>query len=144
MTYTHLGDFSVEPTRSVLLRCERCAVEWRGCAAANECPKCGRTLDHWEDMNKDNDESEALDIASKSLLQMTKAMTSDLEEIANNISAEGLRPSEYIQVALRYLCAFLMHSGGASDGEVRDMLTTHLRAAIKGAREVVSEVEKDS
>jgi hypothetical protein len=45
LTYEHLGNHAVEPTRSALLECHPCRVQWHGCAAANDCPRCGNEVD---------------------------------------------------------------------------------------------------
>jgi hypothetical protein len=41
----HIGNLAVEPTRATMLTCEDCAVSWLGCAAASDCPECGRSVD---------------------------------------------------------------------------------------------------
>jgi hypothetical protein len=44
----YLGNFSTHPYSSVGFTCEPCGVEWSGCAAAADCPECGRGYD-WND-----------------------------------------------------------------------------------------------
>jgi hypothetical protein len=46
--WVDLGDLSASDQYGVGLRCERCRVRWRGCAAACECPRCGDTA-AWEE-----------------------------------------------------------------------------------------------
>lgn len=46
--YRHLGNFSTHPYDSVHFTCEPCRVTWQGCAAAADCPECGRGYD-WTD-----------------------------------------------------------------------------------------------
>lgn len=36
-----LGDLSITPGRSVALTCQHCQVQWRGCMAVSQCPRCG-------------------------------------------------------------------------------------------------------
>lgn len=45
----YLGNLAVEMTRGVMLRCDDCMVSWTGCAAAVECPECGKLSDYWHD-----------------------------------------------------------------------------------------------
>ncbi len=41
----HLGNFAIEPTRSTGFTCDDCSVSWIGCAAAADCPECGKSFD---------------------------------------------------------------------------------------------------
>jgi len=43
----HLGNYAVVAERGVGLECAACQVSWIGCAAARECPKCGKEQDWW-------------------------------------------------------------------------------------------------
>jgi hypothetical protein len=47
-TSEYLGNFSQHPFRSVSFDCTPCGVSWTGCAAAADCPRCGRGYD-WHD-----------------------------------------------------------------------------------------------
>lgn len=41
--YTYVGNFSSGPPHySILLSCDDCRIKWTGCAAAADCPKCGK------------------------------------------------------------------------------------------------------
>lgn len=43
-----LGNFSQHPYSGVFFTCAPCDVSWTGCAAAADCPRCGRGYD-WND-----------------------------------------------------------------------------------------------
>ncbi len=46
--YKYLGNFSEHPYYSIGFTCEPCKVRWNGCAAAADCPECGRQY-NWND-----------------------------------------------------------------------------------------------
>ena len=49
----YLGDFSEAREYAISLTCTHCNVDWLGCMAASECPKCGWGKGyHFDDRNK--------------------------------------------------------------------------------------------
>lgn len=42
MAHRYLGNFSSHEFNGIPLSCDVCEVSWTGCAAAADCPECGR------------------------------------------------------------------------------------------------------